>query len=342
MAKLWFPWMVSGLVFALVGRAVAQPHAVSPEYDFQWATIGAPGNRATLPNETPFQPNRPLGAVGYTYRMATTEVTGGQWLEFVRAYAPYVGAEPGRVDFTSGAIIWRGYGQGGVPVYSMDPVYTNRPIEMGWRYAARYANWLHNDKALAREAFETGAYDTSTFGTNPDGSFTDVTAPAAGARFWIPTLDEWIKAAYYDPNRYGAGQEGYWYQPGGQATPLTSGPPNQPGAQTSAGYDCPGCYYDVGSYPATASPWGLLDVSGGVREWTSLAFGAPGVATELVVKGTRTGQFLYELYDGLDFLAASRPYFVTEGLRIAAMVPTPSTVVVAVGFVSIYSRRRNP
>jgi formylglycine-generating enzyme required for sulfatase activity len=51
------------------------------------------------------------------------------------------------------------------------------------------------------------------------GSYTvannESTAPAkiAAARYWIPTENEWYKAAYYDPSKGGVGVPGYWNYP---------------------------------------------------------------------------------------------------------------------------------
>lgn len=68
-----------------------------------------------------------------------------------------------------------------------------------WHDAARFVNWLNNDKSSDLDALTHGAYDTSTFGQNPDGTITDQRTHDPDARFWIPTWDEWLKAAHYDP-----------------------------------------------------------------------------------------------------------------------------------------------
>lgn len=60
-------------------------------------------------------------------------------------------------------------------------------------------------------------YDKSTY-LNA-GAYTvslpETTAPAktAAARYWIPTENEWYKAAYYDPAKGGVGSPGYWNYP---------------------------------------------------------------------------------------------------------------------------------
>ncbi len=100
------------------------------------------------------------------------------------------------------------------------------PVDgISWRDAAMFVNWLNNGKQAALDSLMHGAYDVNTFGTNPDGTFTDQLTHSPGARFWIPTFDELLKSFHYDPNKFGQGQGGWWQQPNGTDTPLISGPP---------------------------------------------------------------------------------------------------------------------
>ncbi|MGD9693715.1 MAG: SUMF1/EgtB/PvdO family nonheme iron enzyme [Phycisphaerales bacterium] len=325
-----------GLVLALASHVTAG--ILPPSYGHDFVTIGAPGNRATLPDEVPFRPWMQVGAVNYEYRMARTEITGSQWFEFVQAYAPYVGADFGSDLFSSGAIIFRGFGTNGVPTYTMDPIFNNVSIAMGWRYAARYCNWLHNGKALTRDAFENGAYDTATFTNNPDGTVNDQSSRSPGALFWIPSEDEWVKAAYYDPNKHGLGLEGYWRHPGGQDTPLQGGLPGEPGAQTSAPITQPGFRPDVGSYPDVSAPWGLLDVSGGTVEWTETW---SMLNRFRIARGSRTGiGSFYYLSDQIDSSGAGLPNASTFGLRIASTVPGAGAFPLLGGLIMVASTRR--
>ena len=73
--------------------------------------------------------------------------------------------------------------------------WANRPVNyVSFWDAARFANWLHNGQP-------TGPQGP---GTTEDGAYLNVgnQAPSfgrnAGATFFIPTEDEWYKAAYHD------------------------------------------------------------------------------------------------------------------------------------------------
>ena len=236
---------------------------VPPDYGFNWAIIGDPGNRATLDSEIydPYNlyPNQHLGAVNYEYRMATTEVTVGQYFEFAQVYHPYytanTGNDLGLSDFTGGDIrlAWGEISiRGGTS--------PDKPIDMGWEYAARYVNWLHNGKVNEEWAFETGVYDTSTFTQNPDGSWNHQAQHNPDALFWLPSRDEWTKAAYWDPE-LNNGEGGYWqFTTSSDIEPL-------PGIERNTGFG-PDFPLDVGSFPDIMSPWGILDLEGGVSEWT--------------------------------------------------------------------------
>ncbi len=314
---------------------------VPPDYHWQWATIGAPGNRATLPFETPTNPDRSLGGVSYTYRIATTEVTIDQWFEFVRAYAPYVGDDYVRNEFMGSGFIYHVGFSNGVPQYQLAPGEHPYAVTIGWRYAARYCNWLHNGRASHVEAFQSGAYETSTFTRNPDGTYNDQAVRSPGASYWIPSVDEWVKAAYYDPNRYGPGLEGYWRYPNASDVPLVGGRPGEPGAQTGAPVIEPGDPIPIGAYPDVNRPWGLLDISGGQREWTE-GWPVPGeVGRGREIRGSRSGMGEYSyVVDRVEVYGTASPAFGSEGFRIASVVPAPSSGMMVLMCLGLRARRK--
>src|ERR1051326_2366093 len=179
------------------------PQRPPPDYGFDWAIVGAAGNRAAKETEAPgffpplTTPAQLVGAVDHNFRITRTEVTASQWLEFVNAYWPYYQGSYTNPELTGRWILPSQLPPPGEdPHFYVVPGATNHPTDTSWRMAARYVNWLTNGKVSAPWAFETGAYDTSTFTQNPDHTINDQPAHSPGATFWIPTLDEWTKAMY--------------------------------------------------------------------------------------------------------------------------------------------------
>lgn len=330
---------------ALAGlMACRHSNAQPPDYGFQWATVTHPGNRAANQTEAPefFPPfNTPAlnkGSVGYNYRIATTEVTTSHWLEFVQAYAPYHAGPRTLTAFTSWNIFPTSLDPDEPAGYVMRPGTENVAVTMSWYFAARYVNWLENGKAPQREAFESGVYDAATFAQNPDGTWPQPGARAPGAQFWIPTVDEWVKAAFYDPNRYGEDQEGYWQRPNRGDALLIPGLPQNGGQTLHGAPDELRGDYPVGLFSNVLSPWGLLDVSGGVTEW--LGDGA-GWSNVVFTMGTRNFGLLDERSDRVDQLGATFATSATgHGLRIASAIPSPSAGAFAIGAIVVLSSRR--
>jgi len=296
-----------------------------PDYDFDWATIGDPGNIA-YPGDR-FGQNESRGSVPYSYRMATVEVTTAQWMEFVNTYSTQSDdlADFGR-PFWWGAVIDDGYeGPGRKWMLDSSLVDAARlPVtNITWREAAMYCNWLHNSKDSGLWAIEDGAYDTSTFSDLEGGRFGDQATHHPDALFWIPTLDEWLKAAHYDPNRNGAGEPGWWlYSHQSEERPIP-GPPGK--GQTSADYlvgTLDALLIPLGAYPDTLSPWGLLDITGGTHEWTE------------EIRGDREFRISEGNAAGSDFVLLDEAGFgywediaspsLRTGLRIASIVPCPA------------------
>ena len=325
------------------GGGLMHGKAPRPTDDFghDFVKIGRPGNRDALPSERVHNVDWPdLGGVRHRYRIARTEVTATQWIEYVEAYEPYwVAAGGGRNDSRFTSVLIRASNPNpanGPPNYSIiSPAATQTAVTMSWYNAARYCNWLHNGKVNEEWAFETGVYDTSTFGLVPGVGYFDQPEHSPGAKFWIPTLDEWTKAAYYDPDRYGEGEDGYWFNMAGQNEPLVSGPPGV--GQTSAGSNFPPGFdpltISVGSYLDVQSPWGLFDTSGGVSEWTGTLVNDFVLSDGTLADPSRVhrGSDFGGTYDGsadvIDLypFQSSNPMAAPAGLRLASAIPSPGT-----------------
>lgn len=334
-------------VLAGAGWAQAQPVALPPDYGYTWATVGAAGNAPYAGNE--YGLNRGRGSVGYTYRMATTEVTVGNFLEFYNTFAPrsrelYLIFRQGlRLGATAyGDVDY--YGPGDRLVLNPSIPNASRVPVMGvsWRLGALYCNWLHHDKSGDWQTIQTGAYDVGTFGYTSNLRFTDQRTRSPGARYWIPSLDEWLKAVYYDPAKDGTG--GWWNQPNGTNTPLIYGPPGQ--GESSVGTFDPDI--PTGSYPHVTTPWGLLDASGGVEEWTEEVVSDDFFSNDPVCRAfVGSNTWSNPVYDswrldeiGFQTFASNNRPSSTQGLRLASAVPAPGGVVVFVAVVFPLSLRR--
>ncbi len=333
-------------VLACAAAAFAAPRGTNLHFTqahgHTFSEIGAVGNAAYQVRRVPGGPVvREIGAVNYRYRIATQEVQGRHWIEFVNAYAPYVGDDFLIANFT-GITTFAGFNNG-VPYYTLDEGNENVATVAGMRYMTRYANWLHHGAPtgpdVPQSVFESGAYDTSTFGNTP-GQFTDQEHRSPGARFFLPTVDEWTKAVYYDPDRNGEGEGGYWLYPNQGDDPLVTGHPDNGGETNADSHDIPGIPREAGSYPNETSPWGLLDASGGQHEIVEDYFFFPGSTSP----SGRTDL-------GSSILSTTTPDHIGErsvagvsasnGFRIAMAIPSPgASAAVLLGGITLARRRR--
>lgn len=319
----------------------------SEAHGMTFSEIGDPGNDwhgATVPG-IGFDL---INGVDYRYRISRTEVTKAQYFRFVEAVAPHIDALGGGAQSLagSGTLIYLGRVDG-IPRYQLEAGTGNEPAMNTIRYFALMANWLHNGAPVTGEAtiadFQSGAYDDWTNPVRSDS-----------AEFWIPSRDEWAKAGYWDPNRHGQGQGGWWQYPDASNDPLIPGDPAL-GGETSAGngLEWPTGQFkpkDVGSYPDTQSPWGLLDVSGSEREWTDTQY-APGVYyADSTSRGDtdESGMIIFDHGDRLASDALHTPLFVNESItprpytvRFAAAIPSPGVPgVIAFGALLAARRKR--
>lgn len=327
----------AALLLTLATSPAARAVVITTEYGQQYSTIGDPGNPVVPESVGPllyFGPDPLLiGAVDYEYRIARTETTVVQWHEFITAYRPfYTAGNPNFAGFTSLRISW----SASQNQYVYNPAHAQTAAEyMEWRVAARYANWLHNGKVNQAWAFEAGAYDTSTFGENPDGTITDQREHSPGARFWIPSLDEWTKAMHWDPDHDGPGEGGYWLYPTGSDAPPITGVPGA--GQTSGGLPTNHPPFPVGSYSDVQSPWGLLDGSGSAREWTETIV----LDRYRFVRGSKIGVDVFD--DRVDRVNSFLPWNGGMGFRLAAVIPGASVcspLLIVLGWTVRKGRRR--
>ena len=231
--------------------ALFWPASAASAVTLDWVTVGGIGNACD---------NEPLqgcfGAVDYLYRIARYEVTNAQYVEFLNAKAA---TDPLGLYNTDMA------GYGGIARSGSDGSYTYsaiagreaRPVTLvSYFDALRFVNWLHNGQGGGDT--ETGAY--TLLGGTPTPS-NPLVERNAGATIWIPTQDEWYKAAYYD-----TAPGAYFDYPTGTDTLIVCSAPVATANTANCG-SVSGDVTDVGSYPASPSPNGTFDQGGNAEEW---------------------------------------------------------------------------
>jgi formylglycine-generating enzyme len=251
--------------------------------NMDFVTVGDAGNAA----DTTGNPN-PCGSVGYAYNIGKYEVTADQWAAVIAADANVGNA---------------GYWSGSQPTAGTS-----------WHEAAKFCNWL-----------TTGQYNQGYYSINGAGEATpnalghDAYAALHGTTYFIPTEDEWYKAAYYDGN---AGVY-YDYPTGSNSVPdgIDSAGDTAFDAVFSDGYNQnhPNSVTNAG----VASPYGTIGQGGNVSE-----------RNETLVAGSLRGCSWYGSSEALasSYPSSSNPTdeYYSIGFRVASAVPEPGSMVLLV------------
>lgn len=333
-------------------------HAAHAAVTFDWVTIGNAGNGADING-------RDRGAVAYTFRMSTYEVTNAQYAQFLNAVDPAGTNALGlyNVNMTDngvGGILFNSGAADGAK-YAIKPDRVNNPVVyVSFQDSMRFTNWLENGQGSG--GTETGVY---TIGTGTS----EVRNPTA--TYFIPNADEWHKAAFHKNDGVTAN---YWlYATSSDTAPYSDQPPGNgaPDPSNTAnfllddvndlngyndGYAVTGSpvlvagqnyLSDVGAYGATLNPYGLYDMGGNAYEWNEQAFdnfgrrdiaGGSWARNEgRLASSALTGERTNLLADGTD------RGFNHIGFRIASAVPEPESyamLLAGLGLLGIAARRR--
>lgn len=321
-----------GLVVWIAAVAGAQATVT-----IDWVTVGDPGNAA----DQNYSGQGAFGSVAYTYQIAKYEVTNAQYAEFLNA-ADANGTNPNNIYPSSGGVtVQRGitFNSSGATgsKYTVNSNMEDKPVNYVMiGNAMRFANWLQNGQGSA--STESGAYDMA--------QFSNTLVHSGNATVWIPTEDEWYKAAYYQPAAAGGPSDSYWFYPTRSdtaptvATATSTGVISNPGANV-ANYllgavwnGAGGNLTTVGSAgPLSASYYGTYDQGGNVYEFT-----------EGIISGNyralRGGSFDGNENDLQSAVRWDAGGGVSVGFRLASAVPEPSRAVFVLGGLGVLLLRR--
>ncbi|MGC6551337.1 MAG: formylglycine-generating enzyme family protein [Rubripirellula sp.] len=290
------------------------------EFDLEFVAIGNVGNTAdqtSIPS--------PIGSVAYAYQMGKYEVSRGM----INSYNTLFGTSNSR-EITMQTLAGSntsGEAAGGI----------------SWNEAARFINWLNMEKgySAAYKFLTDGVNDNASAWDSSDAGY-DGSNPYRNrnAVFVLPTLDEWYKAAYFNP------VDGSWRDyasldgnlpsvTSGGTSPNTAVYNNQPG---------PAEITQAGGLNA----YGIMGMNGNVREWDSSLAGTDN-------RGLLGGSWS----ENASFLAASfrndrypDNEYMTNGFRIAQLTsssgsstsstpePTSLAILGGVALITASYRRR--
>ena len=301
-------------------------------------SVGNPGNAGELSvyGAGDYIPGRICGAVDYNYQIGKYEVTAGQYTEFLNHKAtvtdPYW-LYDGRMTLLDNSFFGCNIqctGSEGSYSYSVASDWANRPVNwVGFWDAARFCNWLHNGQGDGDT--ETGAYTLN--GYNDDDGRSITRNP--GAKYFIPSEDEWYKAAYHK-NDGATGN--YWdFSTGSDTLPSNVlGVPTDPGNNATWDFTIGPEYYrtEVGEHENSDSPYGTFDQGGNVWEWNEAVVFIEGETKPF--RGARGGSFA--AYFGEHLHATCRiaiptmyyQNFPYTGFRVAS-VPEPGSMAMLAG-----------
>ena len=231
-------------IATLAGPSGATASAKRAAVSVQTVEVGAPGNAsvAIVPfTDAVYQscadaPQtsagcQPVGGVKYPYGIGQLEITVEQWVAFLNTVDPDGTNRRDLYNRTEASSAWPKYGQINKSAraraghhYSVAyPEWSNKPYGFAnFLRAARFVNSLFNGRLLSKSARGAGGFDLVSYrvrlSRETERGMYDLAAnKRTGATrahkrgFVVPSQNEWIKAAYYDPT--GGGTYSYWKYP---------------------------------------------------------------------------------------------------------------------------------
>jgi hypothetical protein len=237
------PVLGLAIALALVGPAASGAAPVPSVLTFKTVTVGAPGNPSVgivpftdavysscaevVPAEKQ-PPCQQVGGVDYRYGIGRLEVTVTQYVDFLNTVDPAGRNTYELYSSTESGVEWPKYGQidfsapaaAGHHYSVAAPEWADKPYGFAnFLRSARFANSLYNGQVISKQASSAGGFKYVTYrvrlSRKTETGMYDMRVRAMTRShktgFVIPSQNEWIKAAYYDPS--GGGKYSYWQYP---------------------------------------------------------------------------------------------------------------------------------
>lgn len=278
------PLLTLATMFVLAGSVSAVAAPAPSVLTLKTVRVGSPGNPSVgiVPfkdavyktcSEAPQTETGPacqmVGGVRYRYGIGQLEVTVAQWVDFLNTVDP-AGRNRHRLYSTNeSSSAWPKFGQIDYAAraakgrhYSVaSPEWADKPYGFAnFLRAVRFVNSLYNGRILTKQASAEGAFHYVTYrvrlSRQTERGMYDMriraTTRSHRTGFVLPSQDEWIKAAYYDPN--GGGKYSYWKYPtnpgvfedGTETAPKSSTLNSTNGEVTNAATQPLATYHDPG------------------------------------------------------------------------------------------------
>ncbi len=338
--RAWFlSLLVCGLWQSYATAGIITFGSSGNTFDMTFVDIGNAGNVA----DTTGQPNS-AGAVSYSYGIGKYEVSRDMINKYNSDYGTSNNLEISLFDLESNPFA-------NIPGGNDKD---NPATGVSWNEAARFTNWLNTSTG------GSAAYNFTTNGVNDNialWSAGDAGYNASNpfrnsrAKYVLPSMDEWYKAAYYDPQANG-GAGGYSDFPNGLDTAPTA-------VASGTGVNTAVYGQLLGQGPAKvhlaggASPYGVVGLGGNATEWQESAYdGANNDSSESrVIRGGRWDRpagNMKSLFNSNTFGNQPTADSGQVGFRVAsvsssaASVPEPGTfgVLSLVGLALVAYRKR--
>lgn len=299
----WLTPVAAGVIVALTPPAT---QALS----FDWVAVEDPGNAGEVQSQGVF------GGVDYTYRISKHEVTNAQYAQFLNAVDP-TGANALSLYDSNMSGSYGGISNlgtiDGARYMTLEGRKRKPVVYVSFVDAMRFVNWLNNGQGSETES---GVYAIN------DGL---TETRSATATYFLPSENEWYKAAYYDPRSTveggPPGDSHYWNYPTRRDTAPIAYPPI---CSNCANYNgVVGDSTDVGAYRSSTSYYGTFDQGGNVWEWNESVI-------EGQLRGVRGGSWstsALELSSAFRLSDENRypplQQLPALGFRVASAIPDP-------------------